>query len=188
VYCAGKKRFLSSFNVSGYAKEGIDVGDMYWHSYLNSPLQEFWLDPQKAAPQGLGEAGKWWKYNVEEARKLVAAAGRPLPIEAPMHKLAGNEYAAPYHDYAEVMKNIFNEGNIFRITLNPVDYATVFTPKMSSTGNPKGGHDFEGLAFGAIGGVTGGYSDPEASWSTHFSPGGTFYKFKENFIEPRFLS
>jgi ABC-type transport system substrate-binding protein len=175
------------FNVSGYSREGIDVGEMYWHSHLNSPLQEFWLDPQKPSPQGLGDAGKWWKHDVAEARKLVAATGRQLPIEAPMHKLAGNEYGGPYHENADVLANMFNEGGIFRITLNPVDYATVFTPKMSSTGNPKGGHDFEGLAFGAIGGVTGGYSDPEATWSTHFSPGGTFYKFEENFIEPRFL-
>jgi ABC-type transport system substrate-binding protein len=117
----------------------------------------------------------------------VAASGRTLPIEAPMNKLAGNEYAPPYHQFAEVMKNMFNEGNVFKIYLNPVDYTTVFTPKMSVTGNPDGGHDFEGLAFGSIGGVTGGYSDPEATWGTHFTPGGTMYKFEKNFVDPKFV-
>jgi ABC-type transport system substrate-binding protein len=154
---------------------------------LNAPLREFWLDPQKPANQnGLGEAGKWWKFDPAEARKLVQASGKTMPFPALMHKLAGNEYSPPYHEYAQVMSNMFNEGNIFKITLNPVDYTTVFTPKMSVTGNPKGGHDFEGLAFGAIGGVTGGYSDPEATWNTHFAPGGTMYKFEENFYDPRF--
>ena len=57
---------------------------------------------------------------------------------------------------------------------------------MSVTGNPKGGHNFEGLAFGSIGGVTGGYSDPEATWGTHFTPGGTMYKFEENFFDAKF--
>jgi ABC-type transport system substrate-binding protein len=180
--------YIDTFlNASGFKKDGIDVGEPQWHSHLNAPLKEFWLDPQKAAPQGLGEQGKWWKFDPAEARKLVQASGRTMPFAAPMHKLAGNEYAPPYHEYAQVMANMFNEGNIFKITLNPVDYTTVFTPKMSSTGNPKGGHDFEGLAFGAIGGVTGGYSDPEATWNTHFNPGGTFYKFEENFIDAKFL-
>ena len=180
--------FIDTFlNVSGFKKDGIDVGEPQWHSHLNSPLKEFWLDPQKAAPQGLGDQGKWWKLDIAEARKLVQATGRQMPFPALMHKLSGNEYAPPYHQYADVMSGMFNEGGIFKITLNPVDYTTVFTPKMSVTGNPKGGHDFEGLAFGAIGGVTGGYSDPEATWNTHFSPGGTMYKFEENFIDQRFL-
>jgi len=180
--------YVDSFlNVSGYAKDGIDVGEIKWHSHLNSPLKEFWLDPQKAAPEGLGERGQWWKYNPAEAKKLVQAAGVTMPFRAPMNKLAGNEYSPPYHEFAEVMKNMFNEGGNFDIYLNPVDYATVFTPKMSVTGNPDGGHDFEGLAFGAIGGTTGGYSDPEATWNTHFSPGGTMYKFEKNFIDPKFV-
>jgi ABC-type transport system substrate-binding protein len=159
---------------------------MKWHSHLNAPLKEFWLDPQKSGPDGLGEAGKWWKFDPAEARKIVSAA-RPLPVTGPFNKLSGNEYAPPYHQFAEVMLGMFNEGGIFKLTNTPVDYTTVFTPKMSVTGNPKGGHDFEGLAFGAIGGVTGGYSDPEATWGTHFTPGGTMYKFEENFIDQRFV-
>lgn len=174
-------------NVSGFQKEGIDVGDIQWHSHLNAPLKEFWLDPQKPANQnGLGEQGKWWKFDPAEAKKLVAASGKPTPITGPFNKLSGNEYAPPYHKFAEVMLGMFNEGGIFKLTNTPVDYTTEFTPKMSVTGNPKGGHNFEGLAFGAIGGVTGGYSDPEATWGTHFTPGGTMYKFEENFFDPKF--
>jgi peptide/nickel transport system substrate-binding protein len=179
--------YIDTFlNYSGFAKDGIDVGEPQWHSHLNAPLREFWLDPQKPAPVGLGEAGKWWKYDPAEARKLVSAA-RPLPVTGPFNKLSGNEYAPPYHRYAEVMLNMFNEGGIFKLTNNPVDYTKEFTPKMSVTNNPDGGHDFEGLAFGSIGGVTGGYSDPEATWGTHFTPGGTMYKFEKNFVDQRFL-
>jgi ABC-type transport system substrate-binding protein len=179
--------YIDTFlNVSGFQKDGIDVGEMQWHSHLNAPLKEFWLDPQKPAPVGLGEVGKFWKFDPAEARKLVSAA-HALPVTGPFNKLSGNEYAPPYHKFAEVMLGMYNEGGIFKLTNNPVDYTTEFTPKMSVTGNPDGGHNFEGLAFGSIGGVTGGYSDPEATWSTHFTPGGTMYKFEKNFIDQRFV-
>ena len=175
------------FNVEGFAADGIDIGEKRWHSHLNCPFDEFWLDPQNAAPEGLGDIGRWWHHDPEEARKLVEAAGVSIPVAAPMHKIDGGNYGSVYHQWAEVLANMYNEGGTFNITLNPVDYATEFTPRMSATGDPTGGHDFEGLAFGAIGGTGGGYADPDAIWGQHFTPGATFYKFEENFVESRFL-
>jgi ABC-type transport system substrate-binding protein len=59
---------VPNFRAAGLPAEGL----WHTHDYAGQPN---WIDPQKNASE-LGEGGKFFQFNVAEAKKLISAAGR----------------------------------------------------------------------------------------------------------------
>lgn len=58
-------------NSDEFARSGLPTDDRF-HTHVKAGLGAYWLDPMK---DQLGAASKWFKYDVAEARSLMAAAG-----------------------------------------------------------------------------------------------------------------
>jgi len=59
------------YNVSNFQKDGLPV-DTRWNSALPSDFVDMWLDPQG---KEFGPNAMYYQHNLEEAKKLMAAAG-----------------------------------------------------------------------------------------------------------------
>ena len=62
------------YNVSNFEAEGLPV-DARWDSHYMAGEPPFWIDPKG---DGLGEGAAYFKYNPEEAIKMIEAAGFKL--------------------------------------------------------------------------------------------------------------
>ena len=61
-------------NRDGYAKEGVDL-DVVYGTIVTAGYSGYWIDPQDE--KNFGPTSKYLKYNIDEAKKLIAAAGAP---------------------------------------------------------------------------------------------------------------
>jgi hypothetical protein len=80
-----------------YARQGLEVGT-YWHTALG-PGPGWRLDPKDTAK--FGENAKYYQHNVEEAKKLLAAAGYGKGIEVPTSYIRGTELGADFQRTVE---------------------------------------------------------------------------------------
>lgn len=114
-------------NVETFRSAGLPT-DLYWHSHLAAGLPE-WLDPRGT---GLGEGAKYFQLNPAEARKLVEATGLPMPVTEIFGFLTG---ISPAEEREwEAMRQMMNEGGIFNLEANALDYATTWRQRRQSFG------------------------------------------------------
>jgi ABC-type transport system substrate-binding protein len=127
---------LWSDNFSNRAKfeaEGlpVDVADFA----RAGPGYDWWLDPQTDA---LGDAGKWLKYNPDEAHKLLEAAGVDLPVKSTYHFVT-NPARDPLY---EGMLGIYSAAGDFEFTPQAWPDFNIYLNEIRNTGG-----DFEGLSI-----------------------------------------
>lgn len=115
----------------------------------------WWLDPQSS---GMGDAAKYYEYDVAEAKKLFSAAG-VTSIEAPMH-FSSTVYTTivPYYDIVrQALPAMLSEAGVSLKDV-PEEYgsyiATTFAGK------------FDGTAFS----LESVFSDIAAYWTNMFYP------------------
>jgi ABC-type transport system substrate-binding protein len=106
-------------NTSQFEKEGIPV-ETAW----NGPLAAFfpsWIDPRDE--KEFGEAAKYYKYDVAEAKKLVQAAGLTKV------KMPWGYYTDRGSDHVkinEIVVNMAVDSGLFDVTLEPLPYASTW--------------------------------------------------------------
>ncbi|MPZ50502.1 MAG: hypothetical protein GEU75_14590 [Dehalococcoidia bacterium] len=115
------------YNVSIFQEAGLPV-KLYWHSHLAAGLPE-WLDPQGT---DLGEGAQYFQYNPAEAKKLVEAAGLTTPYAAPHHFFIDN--AQEEVRYNEVINAMFNDGGVFNLAIDGMQYDTSWRNARASAG------------------------------------------------------
>lgn len=152
------------FNVPKFTSEGLTV-EKRWHTHFAAGEPPYWHDPQG---KELGDAAKNFQYNVEEATKLLKAAGI-TKLDTPV------SFETPLNDQrAQVFAEMLNASGIFNVTLRPLprnDYV-----REIHTGKGQ----FQGLGFGLAAG-TGG--DVDQYLTTRFNLGATNFTF---FTENRY--
>lgn len=132
-------------------------GGLWPNMPINAGLgKAWWLDPQSA---DMGDAGKWYKYDVAEARALFAAAG-VNEFEVPMH-FSTTVYTTivPYYDIVrQSLPALLKEAGV---TVKEVgeEYGVYIA-------NTWGKGEFDGMAFG----LESVFSDVAAYWSNMFYP------------------
>jgi peptide/nickel transport system substrate-binding protein len=141
-------------NVSAFQKEGLPVEGV-WNTALPVTNFGWWLDPQSSE---FGPNAKYYKHDLAEAKRLMAAAGYPSGFETIANHIPGPELG-PVPKQAEVFSGFMSEIGIKSRT-NHVDYLKDYVPNfrdgkgqyagwsIASTAGapPSGGHPIGPLA------------------------------------------
>jgi ABC-type transport system substrate-binding protein len=121
---------------SVFTKEGFDV-PVRIHSHISAGEEGRWLDPRG---KELGEGAKYLALNLDEAKKLLNAAGF-TGKEVPFTYFATNRYSNAWPKQGEVLMDMLNTGGI-KIKPNVVDYDAEYNPRYLN-----GKASYDGLAM-----------------------------------------
>jgi peptide/nickel transport system substrate-binding protein len=109
-------------NVSGYEEQGLPI-EVAWNSHV-ARVTGWSRDPRDA---GFGPNAKYFMHNVEEAKKLMAAAGFENGIDFKSSYIGTNQLGSDYQQRIEVLEDMAREVG-FRPSANIIDYQTDFIP------------------------------------------------------------
>jgi ABC-type transport system substrate-binding protein len=113
------------YNVSNFEDQGLPV-DTRWNSALQCTEEGWWVDPKSDA---IGEGGKYFQRNPEEAKKLLEAAGHPDGLDFPVAFPTGSSaYGSEFVSQAEVLDQMMREVG-FRAETHSMDYSSEFVPQ-----------------------------------------------------------
>jgi len=127
------------YEVPQFRAEGIPM-ESAWNSSILSIWPDWWLDPKS---KDMGSAGANYQYNVEEAKKLVSAAGFGNGIDIKAQYVTTGQYGT---DFNERVETLMNFGRVVGLNMEtvPVGFSTDWRPKVADARG-----DFEGISFRA---------------------------------------
>lgn len=128
------------YNTTEYSDIGLPVQSR-WHSHISSGVDGWWLDPADSTEFG-GNA-KYFQFNPEEAKKLLAAAGYGNGVDTNAFHISSSQYGRNFVDQALIQVGFMNDIGI-RTAIQTPDYQTSWLPDYYY-----GIGDFEGVALGA---------------------------------------
>jgi peptide/nickel transport system substrate-binding protein len=110
-------------NVSKFQAEGLPV-QSYWYTAIGEG-RGWRLDPNA---KEFGPNAKYYQHNVEEAKKLLAAAGYPSGLEVLSSYISGTQLGPDFQKTVEVRQDMLREAGI-RPKTNLIDYTIEYLPK-----------------------------------------------------------
>jgi ABC-type transport system substrate-binding protein len=119
-------------NVAKYEAEGIPVNKRYM-----SPLPQIGesYDGWRLEPSNEKEFGpnaKYFKHDIAEAKKLMAAAGHANGLELKLNQVKGTDYGINFAKEVE-MRSGMNADIGIKYNVNLMDYQTEFIPQIRDT-------------------------------------------------------
>jgi ABC-type transport system substrate-binding protein len=147
------------YNVPQFKDAGLPIEGL-WHTH-DFAGQPNWIDPRNNASD-LGEGAKYFQYNVEEARKLVSAAGKEgmtFPYEY-QTGAAASQY--------EAMAGMIRDGGFLNPQIKVIDSTTHRSYQQS-----------QGFGFDGMWPQTNGGHNEEAWFLNMYNPAGKFTISKE---------
>jgi ABC-type transport system substrate-binding protein len=97
------------YNRDKFAAEGLDV-PIRFNSIVPGGWGDFWLDPTNE--KEFGPEAKYLKFDLAEAKKLMAAAGHPSGFEFDLIYNGGPEFGAAYARSVEMYAGFFGNGGL----------------------------------------------------------------------------
>ena len=96
-------------NRDKFADQGLQLN---WKqcTILGAGWGDYWLDPRDEAK--FGPNHKYLKHNVDEAKKLMSAAGFANGTEFDFYWLSDNTFGALYNNIVQLYQSMFNEGGL----------------------------------------------------------------------------
>jgi peptide/nickel transport system substrate-binding protein len=155
-------------NLPAFEAQGIKM-EHGWDTHAPMGWPEDWLDPKAGK---LGDASKYWKFNVDEATKLLKAAGA-FGMEFPYNYIgAGGISTDVYRKQNEVILAMLNNAGAFKAKPNLVDSAAYIQRFTFGRGQ------YDGVAYVP----TGGLPDMDMFIHAIYMPGGRndYVTSKEN--------
>ncbi|MDI6857172.1 MAG: ABC transporter substrate-binding protein [Dehalococcoidia bacterium] len=139
----------------------MDAEGGEWCTMVPAGLgKQWWVDPKS---EEMGDAAKWYKHDIAEAKKLLSAAGFPDGFDTKLH-YSSTVYTTliPYYPVvAEAFPTLMRDIGV-NITAVPEDYIGQYFPQTYSQGN------FDGMAWG----LQSVFTDVVAYLSVSFLPFG----------------
>lgn len=123
------------YNIKKLKAAGLDV-KTGWNNLIPAGFSRYWLDPQG---KDVGPTGELFKYNVAEAKKLMAAAGKGSGFEI-KYQYVQNRYGKAFDDIAEAQIG-YLAGIGIKAQVEIQDYSAKYITQ-TFAGN------FTGIAFG----------------------------------------
>ncbi len=157
------------YNTADFKKAGLPL-DIRWHSHLTSGLDGWWVDPKD--DKSFGPNNQYFKQNIAEAKKLLAAAGYNGQ-EVPATYISTPQYGTTFPNQCQIQVGFMNEAGLKTKTNNP-DYQTTW---LNAYYYGKGA--FDGVAVGAdsteadVGTFFFARSHPKGPRFKGFDPSGT---------------
>lgn len=162
------------FNVDNFKKEGLPVQTV-WNSHLaaREPFiaAGWWLDPQG---KDFGPNAKYFKHDIGEAKKLLAAAGFPDGFETTIHYPATPQYNLERD--TEPVIGMLQE--LLDIKVNAIqDYVRDYIPNDRDASG-----EYEGLGIHSVSGTTPSVVSPVSALVAEHWPasGVTFHGYDVN--------
>jgi peptide/nickel transport system substrate-binding protein len=97
--------------------------DIRWGSHISGGRASYWLDPRK---NELGDASKYWQLNLDEAVKLIDAAGFKNGFDLTVNWNGGGNYGANYPSQAQVTQDMLAKSGRIKVKSNSPPYADWF--------------------------------------------------------------
>jgi len=159
------------FNVSRFEADGLPM-ETRWNSHIQAEWKPggYWLDP---LGKDFGENAKYFKLNLDEAKKLLAAA-YPNGFTTTMRYPASPQYNLSR--YGEPWAGQLS--NLMKVNLNAqTDYTKDYIPNLRDAQG-----QFEGIGMHSVTGTTPQRISPESDLAAQFWPKGgvTFHGFGSN--------
>ena len=123
------------YNVKKLKAAGLAIPTP-WNNIIPAGMTKFWLDPQGSE---IGDAGKYFKYDVAGAKALLAQAGYPDGFETTVQWPA-TVYGATYETAAQASVQFLQAINI-KCNVDEQNYPAKYFPQ-TFAGN------FKGIAYG----------------------------------------
>jgi peptide/nickel transport system substrate-binding protein len=124
------------YNVEKLRSEGMPV-DTYWATSLSPGSGGWRLDPRDSE---FGPNAQYFQYNVEEAKKLLAAAGYPDGLDVTSSYIPGPELGDVYSREQVLLDEMVKAAG-FRPAGHQIDYAKEYPSYRDGSGR------FEGWAY-----------------------------------------
>jgi peptide/nickel transport system substrate-binding protein len=162
----------AAYNVSGFESDGLPIAVRYnTHIQAEWAASGYWLDPLSSE---FGENAKYFKYNLDEAKALLSAAGFPDGFTTTMRYPATQQYTLSR--YGEVWAGQLQ--SLLNVEVDAIqDYTKVYIPDVRDAQGR-----YEGLGMHSVTGSTAQRLAPESDLSAQFHPKGgvTFHGFGDN--------
>jgi peptide/nickel transport system substrate-binding protein len=129
------------FNVSKFADEGLEVGT-HLHTSMGY-IPGVTLDPRDSS---FGENAKYYEYNVEEAKKLLSAAGHANGFAYTNHWPNFPGFGPQFPKQIEVIES-FNRDLGLTVESDPLDYNLGYLPNFVTK---RGQHEGVLISLGAV--------------------------------------
>jgi peptide/nickel transport system substrate-binding protein len=153
----------TTYNVASFEAEGLPM-ETRWNSALQAESWDgWWLDPQSAQ---FGDNARYYKRDLEEAKKLLSAAGYSDGLEFESAVPLDSPYGPTYVRDIDIITGLAQEGGFRAKQITP-QFATEFRQKYS-----QGKGDFSGLSYVNL--FSAGI-DPSAWLFRYFNAKGSFF-------------
>jgi ABC-type transport system substrate-binding protein len=155
--------FVDTFgNVSKFTSQGVPVETAWNAAVPSTAFAGWWLDPKG---NDFGENARFFKHDVAEAKKLLAAAGHPNGLEVISNQIGTPDYGPTHLQHIEVLDGFAAEaGFSFKKVIQ--DYRTNWPAEFRDSGG-----FFEGIAYR----LQPGASDPGDQLYAEYNKGGSQY-------------
>ena len=105
-------------NRDRFARDGLDV-PVRWNSVVGAGWGDYWLDPDDE--KTFGDNARYLKLNLEEAKKLLTAAGHANGLESDFNFLTTGQFGPIYNRVADVYTGMLGDGGL-RLRMNPMEF------------------------------------------------------------------
>lgn len=141
-----RQLFAQSFSdADKFKAAGVDLGITY-DNVLGKGWGDYWIDPFGS---DMGDSAQYFKYNVAEAKKLLAAAGHANGLKTTFYGPNGAPYGVDYQRWADTLSGMWQQAGI-QVEFKNVDYSGDYVPNYNYNQAFDGISIFTNTTYGGV--------------------------------------
>ena len=141
-----RQLFAQSFSdVDKFKAAGINL-DLAYDNFLGKGWGDYWIDPFSS---DMGDSAQNFKYDVAEAKKLLAAAGHADGLKTTFYGPNGAPYGTDYQRWADTLAGMWQQAGI-QVEFKNVDYSGDYVPNYNYNQAFDGISIFTNTTYGGV--------------------------------------